>query len=69
MVSFTWTRVKGNDHSAITEHLLFCNDSPDLKLCPFNQHQQLTSIESLLIKTDHPPLKNNKKTMSPSQLF
>ena len=29
--TFTWKRVKGNDDSAIKEHLLFCNQTPDFE--------------------------------------
>ena len=29
--TFTWKRVKGNDDSAIKEHLLFCNHTPDFE--------------------------------------
>ena len=32
ILAFTWRRVKGVDDSAIKKHLLFLNNSPNLKI-------------------------------------
>ena len=57
-------RVKGDDDSAIKEHLLFCNHAPDFEdfsiLATSNNDFQVTLMESLQIKRNHPPLIKNK---------
>ena len=51
--ALTGKRVKGDDDSAIKEHLLFCNHKPDFED---------------LINRDHPPLNKNKQSL-PLELF
>ena len=65
----TGKRFKGDNDSAIKEHHLFCNRTPDFKdfsiLATNNNDFQVTLMESLLINRDHPPL--NKSL--PLELF
>ena len=65
-------RVKGEDDSAIKEHLSFCNHAPDFEdfsfLATNNNNFKVTLMESLLINRDHPPLNNNKQYI-PLELF
>ena len=65
-------RVKGDDDSAIKEHLLFCNHKPDFEdfsiLATNNNDFKVTLMESLLINRDHPPLNKNKQSL-PLELF
>ena len=64
----TWKRVKGDDHSTIKEHLLFCNHAPDFEelsiLDTNNNNIKVMSMESLLISRDHPPLNKNKQSLA-----
>ena len=54
--------VKGDDNSAIKEHLLIWNHSPDFSILTTNNNDfKVTLMESLLINRDHPPLSKNKK--------
>ena len=50
--------VKSDEDSAIKEHLLFCNQSPDFEdfsiLTTNNNDFKVTSMESLLANRDHP---------------
>ena len=68
----TGKRVKGDDDSAIKEHLLFCNHTPDFEdfsiLASNNNDFKVTLMESLLINRDHPPLNKNKQSL-PLELF
>ena len=65
-------RVKDYDDSSIKEHLLFCNQSPEYEDFPIlftnNSDFKVTSMESLRINRDHPPLKKNKQSL-PLDLF
>ena len=60
----TGKRVKGDDDSAIKEHLLFCNHEPDFEnfsvLATNNNGLRLTLMQSLLINRDHHSLIKNK---------
>ena len=66
--ALTGKRVKGDDDSAIKEHLLFCNHTPDFEdfsiLATNNNDFKVTLMESLLINRDHPPLNKNKESLS-----
>ena len=70
--ALTGQRVKGDDDSAITEHLLFCNHTPefeDFSILPSNNNDfKVTLMESFLINRDHPPLSKNKQSL-PLELF
>ena len=70
--ALTGKRVKGDDDSAIKEHLLFCNHKPDFEdfsiLATNNNDFKVTLMESLLINRDHPPLNKNKQSL-PLELF
>ena len=61
-------RVEGDDDSAIKDHLLFCNHTPDFEdfsiLATNNNDFKVTLMESLLINRDHPPLNKNKQSLS-----
>ena len=61
----TGNRVKGDDDSAIKEHLLFSNNAPDFEdfsiLTTNNNDFKVTFIESLLINRDRSLLNRNKK--------
>ena len=65
-------RVKGDDDSAIKEHLLFCNRTPefeDFSILANNSNDfKVTLMESLLTNRDHPPLNKNKQSL-PLELF
>ena len=65
--ALTGKRVKGDDDSAIKEHLLFCNHTPDFEdfsiLGSNNNDFKVTLMESLLINRDHPPLNKNKQSL------
>ena len=65
--ALTGKRVKGDDDSAIKEHLLFCNHTPDFEdfsiLATNNNDFKVTLIESLLINRDHPRLNKNKQSL------
>ena len=65
-------RVKSDDDSAINEHLLFCNHTPDFEdfliLAAKNNDFRATLMESLLINRDHPPF-NKKKRSLPFEIF
>ena len=60
-------RVKGDDDSAITEHLWFCNHTPGFEyfsiLATNNSDFKVTLMESFLINRDHPPLSKNKQSL------
>ena len=68
----TGKRVKGDEDSAIKEHLLFYNHTLDFEdfsiLATNNNDFKATLMESLLINTDHPPLNKNKHYL-PLELF
>ena len=68
----TGKRVNGDNDSAIKEHLLFCNHTPDFEdfsiLAANNKDSKVTLTESLLINRDHPPLNKNKQSL-PLELF
>ena len=70
--ALTGKRVKGDDDSAIKEHLLFCNHKPDFEdfsiLATNSNDFKVTLMESLLINRDHPPLNKNKQSL-PLELF
>ena len=70
--ALTGKRVKGDDDSAIKEHLLFCNHTPDFEdfsiLATNNNDSKVTLMESLLINRDHPHLNKNKQSL-PLELF
>ena len=70
--ALTGKTVKGDDDSAIKEHLLFCNHTPDfedLSILTTNSNDfQVTLMVSLLINRDHPPLNKNKQYL-PLELF
>ena len=70
--ALTGKRVKGDDDSAIKEHLLFCNHTPefeDFSIFASNSNDfKVTLMESLLINRDHPPLNKNKQSL-PLELF
>ena len=60
-------RVEGDDDSAIKDHLLFCNHTPDFEdfsILATNNDFKVTLMESLLINRDHPPLNKNKQSLS-----
>ena len=66
--ALTGKRVKGDDDSAIKEHLLFCNHKPDFEdfsiLATNNNDFKVKLMESLLINRDHPPLSKNKQSLT-----
>ena len=70
--ALTGKRVKGDDDSAIKEHLLFCSHTPDFEnfsiLATNNNDFKVMSVESLLINRDHRPLNRNKQSL-PFELF
>ena len=70
--ALTWKRVKGDDDSAVKEHLLFCNRTPefeDFSILASNKNDfKVTLMESLLINRDHPLLNKNKQSL-PLGLF
>ena len=72
ILALTGKRVKGDDDSAIKEHLLFCNHAPDFEdfstLTTTNNDFKATLMESLLINRDNSPLNKNKQSL-PLQLF
>ena len=61
-------RVKGDDDSAVKEHLLFCNHITDFEdfliLTTNNNDFKVTLMESLLINRDHPLLNKNNQSLS-----
>ena len=63
----TGKRVKGDDDSAINEHLLLCNHPPDFEdfsiLATNINDFKVTLMESLLINRDHPPLNKNTQSL------
>ena len=65
--ALTGKRVKGDDDSAIKEHLLFCNHTPDFEdfsILATNNDFKVTLMESLLINRDYPPLSKNKQSVT-----
>ena len=70
--ALTDKRVKGDDDSAIKEHLLFCNHTPDFEyfsiLATNNNEFKVTLMDSLLINRDHPASNKNKQSL-PLHLF
>ena len=66
--ALTGKRVKDDDDSAIKEHFLLCNYSPDLQhfsiLTTNNKNFKVTLMVSLLINRDHPPLNKNKQSLA-----
>ena len=65
-------RVKGDGDSAIKEHLLFCNHTPDFEdfsiLVTINNDFKVTLMEILLINRDHTPLNKNNQSL-PLEIF
>ena len=65
--ALTGKRVKGDDDSAIKEHLLFCNHTTDFEdfsiLATDNNDFKVTLKESLLINGDYPLLNKNKRSL------
>ena len=65
--ALTGKRVKGDEDSAIKEHLLFCNHTPEFEdfsiLASNNNDFKFTLMESLLINRDDPPLNKNKQSL------
>ena len=65
--ALTGKRVKGDNNSAIKEHYLFCNHSSgfdDFSILASNNNDfEVTLMESLLIKRDHPPLNKNRYSL------
>ena len=65
--ALTGKRIKGDDDSAIKEHLLFCNYTPDFEdfsiLATNNNDFKVTLMESLLINRDHPFLWIRKSSL------
>ena len=65
-------RIKGDDDSAVKEHLLCCNHTPAFEdfsiLATNNDDFKVTLMESLLINRDHPLLNENKQSL-PLELF
>ena len=61
-----------DDDSAIKEHLLFWNHTPEFEdfliLESNNNDLKVTLMESLLVNRDHPPLNKNKQSL-PLDLF
>ena len=70
--ALTGKRVKGDDDSAIKEHLLFCNHTTDFEdfsiLATNNNEFKVTLMECILINRDDPPLNKNKQSL-PLELF
>ena len=70
--ALTGKRVKGDDDSAIKEHLLFSNHTPDFEdfliLATNNNDFKVMLMENLLINRDHPSLNKNKQSL-PLELF
>ena len=66
--ALTGKRVKGDDDSAIKEHLLFCNHTPDFEdfsiLATNNNDFKVTLMESRLINRDQPLLNKSKQSCS-----
>ena len=64
----TGKRVKGDDDYVIKEHLLFCKYTPDFEnfsiLATVNNDFIVTLMKSLLINRYHPPLNNNKQSLT-----
>ena len=64
--ALTGKRVKGDDDSAIKEHLLFCNHTPDFEdfsiLAINNNDFKAMLMKSPLINKDHPPLNKRKQS-------
>ena len=70
--ALTGKRVKGDDDSAIKEHLLFSNHTPDFEdfsiLATNNNDFKIMLMESRQINRDHPSLNKNKQSL-PLELF
>ena len=70
--ALTDKRVKGDDDSAIKEHLLFCNHTPDFEdfsiLATNNNDFKVMLMERLLTNRDHPSSNKNKQSL-PLELF
>ena len=70
--ALTRKRVKGDDHSVMKEHILFCNHAPDFEdfsiLATNNNEFKVTLMESFLINRNYPPLNKNKQFL-PLELF
>ena len=68
--ALTGKRIKGDDDSAIKEHLLFCNYTPeDFSIYATNKNDfKVALMESLLMNRDHPRL-NKSKQFLPLELF
>ena len=65
--ALTGKGVKGDDDSAIKEHLPFCNHTPDFEdfsiLGTNNNDFKVMLMESLLTYRDHPNLNKNKQSL------
>ena len=70
--ALTGKRAKGDNDSAIKDHLLFCNHTPDFEdfsiLATNNNDFKVTLMESLLINRDHSPFNKNSQSL-PLELF
>ena len=70
--ALTGKRVKGDDDSAIKEHLSFCNHTSEFEdssiIASNNNDFKVTLLESLLINRDHPTWNKNKRSL-PLELF
>ena len=54
-------KVKGDDDSAIKEHLSCCNHGPDFSILATNNNNfKITLKQSFLINRDYPSLNKNK---------
>ena len=57
--------VKGDDDSAIKEHLLFWNHKPDFEdFSILATNNKVMLMESLLVNRDYPPLNKNKQSLT-----
>ena len=66
--ALTDERVKGDDDSAIKEHLLFCSHTADFKdfsiLATNNNEFKVMLMERLLTNRDHLSLNKNKQSLA-----
>ena len=66
--ALTRKRVNNDNDSAIKEHLLFCNHTPDFEdfsiLAVNNKDFKVTLMKSLLINRYHPPINKNKQSLA-----
>ena len=66
-------RVKGNNHSAVKEHNLFCNHSSgfdDFSMLASNNNDfKVRLMKNFLMNRDHAPLNKNNRHSLPLELF